>query len=219
MFTQRDSLVMMGLQGAKEDNEMASLTYYVRFLKDTDRWDSKLVAWGQKVMGDWSGLNHVVLEVHNRLIELTWEGLDIADITPAIREELEDRTAYTVALEVPQEVHRRYLASLYTLIRCNCRARALDFFRILVKAPPLHPVCTYPVLELLGLKHNACVLPKNLLGAFYYYAEVGEPLWGLFGSNIHLTAITTHNAYDAEAILSIESRICGAPRLPGLREP
>lgn len=165
-------------------DDSPKVTYKVYFLKpDKKDWLSRLIGFGLSYLGSDSDYTHVALTQESELsgisslIEMTTEGLDIEylfeyeedyaqQIQAEIRREFNERFSACVTLEITLQHHVDYILSLDTLLRSNCRSHAVDFVRMFFGQTPNQPVCTYPVLELLHMKHSTYVLPKNLLGYF-----------------------------------------------------
>lgn len=123
-------------------------------------------------MGDKTPFNHVVLMHRDMLFELTWEGLDVNSLPLGARLTLVEDSHATVLLDVPSSVWNRYLKSLTVLVRS--RTTLWDYLRILIGRKPVNPVCTALILQLLEMKHDAELLPKNLFGLFVKQASLGK---------------------------------------------
>ena len=161
------------------------VAYKVYFLKpDKNDWVSRVIGLGLRIMGNDPDYTHVVLTQESStgelisIIEMTTDGLDVVfsfvhedryaeTLVAEVRQEIAERFTASVTLSVTLDLHITYIRALDTLIRSNCRAHISDFLRVFFGNESIdQPLCTYPVLELLGMKHNTLVLPKNLLGYF-----------------------------------------------------
>lgn len=167
--------------------------YKVYFLKpDKKDWVSRAVGLGTKLLGSDQDYTHVVITqegdegVYRSFIELTTNGLDTVfffqyeddvanDLESEIKEEIKERFTACVTLSVTLDHHVEYLRSLETLRRSNCRSHLWDFLSFFFNNRCINqPVCTYPVLELMRMKHNTLVLPKNLFEYFRSAVETGH---------------------------------------------